>query len=141
MRKNHSGKNLGSVALQIDRTSVLQVTRKQSTVRVQISHIRRLRRPYSPDTGDDVHVFAKVVTFCERECLPKNKNGAKNRTPFSLRYPTDLERSTRTVNICSLLIWNGSFSSLLVDLTSMWYLGQRPCHAVAFSAPNHARVS
>lgn len=73
MRKNHSAQNLGSAALQIDISSVLQVTRKQSPMRVQVRPIRRLRRPYSPDTRDDVHVLAKVVTLRELDCLRKIK--------------------------------------------------------------------
>jgi hypothetical protein len=72
MIKTHSDQNLGG-ALQKDITSVLQVTRKQSLMWVQIRSIRRLRRPYSPDTRDDVHVLAKVVTLRERDCLPKVK--------------------------------------------------------------------
>ena len=48
-------------------------------MRVQIRAIRRLRGPYSPDTRDDVHILAKVVTSTlrERECLPTNKTGAE----------------------------------------------------------------
>lgn len=89
MRKNHSVQNLGIVALQIDSTGVLQMARKQSPMRVQIRHIRRLRRPYSPDTHDDVHVLAKMVSLRKRECLPQNKTVAEK---FSLRNSTDLER-------------------------------------------------
>jgi len=99
MRKNHSVQNLGSAALQIDSTSVLQMARKQSPMRVQIRHIRRLRCPYSPDTHDDVHVLAKMASLREREGLPQNKTVAEKGILFSLRNSTDLERSTRTVVI------------------------------------------
>src|SRR6266702_1481643 len=61
-----------------------------------------------------------------------------------VHYPSSsliTDRTGRTVIIWTRLIWNGSFSSPRVDLTSMWYRGQRPCHAAAFSGPNHSRVS
>jgi hypothetical protein len=77
MRKKSLRSNLGSAALQKDTTSVLQVTRKQSPMRVRIRDIPRLRRPYSPDTRDDVQVLAKVVTLRERDRLTKNETGAK----------------------------------------------------------------
>ena len=63
-------------------------------MRVQIRHTRRSRRPYTPDTRDDVHVLAKVVTLRERECLPKGKTGVTKRRLCSVYGTLQILRET-----------------------------------------------
>lgn len=62
------------IALQIDVTSTPQVAEKQSPMRVCVNHVRRLWRPYPPDTQDNVQVrigrAALYETLCECDCLP-----------------------------------------------------------------------
>jgi hypothetical protein len=68
----------------MDITSIQQVTRKQTPMRVQINLMRRLWRPYPPNPHDDVHVLAKVGTFRERERLPNKNRGKKGGAPSSV---------------------------------------------------------
>lgn len=67
-------------------------------MRVQIKHVRRLRRPYPPDTHDDVHVLAKVGTLRKRGRLYPKKPG-RNRGPSSVRATLQDEEEMRTVAI------------------------------------------